>query len=78
MIGMNSAMMNQYIEYIADRLLVMLGYPKIYNKENPFKFMEEIGLDDKSNFFEVRPTEYQNPHVMNSSGKALVISEDDF
>lgn len=64
LIGMNSELMGQYIEYIADRLLVMLEYPKKYQVKNPFKFMERIGLDDKSNFFEVRAAEYQNAHVM--------------
>ena len=58
-IGMNVDAMNQYIEYVADRLLVALGYSKIYNKTNPFPFMETIGMQGKTNFFESRPTEYQ-------------------
>lgn len=70
LIGMNSDHMNDYIEYIGDRLLGMLGYKKIFNKKNPFDFMKTIGLDDKTNFFESRPHEYQDSHVMNK-GKTL-------
>ena len=53
MIGMNSIMMKQYIEFVSDRLLVQLGYSKIWNTENPFDFMELISLRPKSNFFEL-------------------------
>ena len=67
LIGMNKEMMNDYIEYVADRLIVELGYKKIYNKKNPFKFMETIGLQAKTNFFEMRETSYQNAHVNNKS-----------
>lgn len=78
LIGMNSDMMSDYTKYIADRLLGMIHYPKIYNKKNPFKFMEKIGLDDKSNFFELRPTEYQDANIMNATrGNDLVIDLDD-
>ncbi len=49
---MNHVLMNQYIEYVADRLLVQLGSRKIYNCGNPFDFMELISLDSKANFFE--------------------------
>jgi ribonucleotide reductase beta subunit family protein with ferritin-like domain len=58
LIGMNSGLMNQYIEYIGDTLLVMLNYNKQFNVVNPFPFMESIGMLDKTNFFESRPTEY--------------------
>ena len=58
LIGMNSDLMSQYIEYVADRLLVQLGYDKIYNTENPFEFMELISLENKTNFFEKRVAEY--------------------
>jgi ribonucleotide reductase beta subunit family protein with ferritin-like domain len=78
LIGMNSESMCNYIEYIADRLLGMLGHNKIYNKKNPFKFMETIGLSDKTNFFETRPTEYQDPHVMNVGNKSDITINDDF
>lgn len=59
MIGMNSKLMSEYIEFVADRLLTQLGYPRIYNTANPFHFMDKIGLDGKTNFFEKRVTEYQ-------------------
>ena len=62
MIGMNIRMMDDYIRYVADRLLVLFNYEKLYNKQNPFPFMELIGLDTKGNFFETRPTEYQTAH----------------
>jgi ribonucleoside-diphosphate reductase beta chain len=78
LIGMNSQSMNDYIEYIADRLLIMLGYKKIYNKQNPFKFMETIGLNDKTNFFETRPHEYQDSHIMNKGNKSKIVINDEF
>lgn len=80
LIGMNSDLMSDYIEYIADRLLESLGYPIHFKKQNPFKFMETIGLADKSNFFEVRATEYQGAHGGNedNSDKTIVIDDDDF
>lgn len=65
LIGMNSESMGEYIEYVADRLLVDLGYRKYYNVKNPFTFMETIGMTGKTNFFEARPTEYQSSHVLN-------------
>lgn len=58
MIGMNSDLMSQYIEFVADRLCNMLGYEKIYNSENPFEFMKLISLDKKTNMFEGRITNY--------------------
>ena len=66
LIGMNSDMMEQYIKFIADRLLVELGHPKFYNVENPFEWMEMISLNGKTNFFEKRVSEYQKSGVMNS------------
>lgn len=79
LIGMNYEKMTQYLEYIADRLLVLLGYSKMFNSMNPFKFMETIGLNDKTNFFEKRPTEYQDSHIMNKGNKSdIVIKDDDF
>ena len=56
--GMNAKLMGQYLEYVADRLLVQLGYPKIWNTANPFSFMERISLEGKDNFFEKRVTSY--------------------
>ena len=58
LIGMNSDSMKQYIEYIADRLLLQLGYDKKYNVRNPFDFMELISVEGKTNFFEKRVGEY--------------------
>ena len=58
LIGMNSYLMCQYIEFVADRLSVQLGYDKIYNKSNPFDFMEMISIEGKTNFFEKRVAEY--------------------
>ena len=58
LIGMNAKLMKQYIEYVADRLLVQLGYPKIWNATCPFDFMECISLEGKDNFFEKRVTSY--------------------
>lgn len=64
LIGMNSELMCQYIEFVADRLLVALGHAKMYKAENPFDFMELISLAGKTNFFERRVGEYQRAHVM--------------
>jgi ribonucleotide reductase beta subunit family protein with ferritin-like domain len=58
MIGMNTSLMTEYIMYIADRLLLLLGYDKIYNKQNPFQFMEKSASDVKASFFEVRNASY--------------------
>ena len=58
LIGMNAKLMSQYIEFVADRLLIQLGYNKFYNSSNPFDFMEMISLEGKTNFFEKRVGEY--------------------
>ena len=58
LIGMNSNLMAQYIEFVADRLLIQLGYNKLYNSVNPFDFMEMISLEGKGNFFEKRISDY--------------------
>ena len=58
LIGMNSDLMSRYIEFIADRLVVQLGYDKIYNTGNPFDFMEMISIEGKTNFFEKRVGDY--------------------
>lgn len=63
LIGMNATLMCQYIEFVADRLLVSLGNPKHYNATNPFPFMELISLENKTNFFEGRVSEYQKAGV---------------
>lgn len=66
LIGMNSKLMAQYIEFVADRLLCALGYTKHYNSQNPFEWMEMISLQGKTNFFEKRVAEYQKAGVMAS------------
>jgi ribonucleoside-diphosphate reductase beta chain len=66
LIGMNADMMSQYIEFVADRLLVSLGCNKLYNVGNPCDFMEMISLQGKTNFFEKRVSEYQKSGVMNT------------
>lgn len=63
LIGMNADMMCQYIEFVADRLLLALGCAKVYNATNPFDFMELISLQGKTNFFEKRVAEYQKSGV---------------
>jgi ribonucleoside-diphosphate reductase beta chain len=63
LIGMNADLMSQYIEFVADRLMVQLGYPKIYSVANPFDFMERISLEGKDNFFEKRVTSYAKAAV---------------
>lgn len=65
LIGMNANLMNQYIEFVADRLLVSLGQEKVYGAQNPFDFMEMISLRGKTNFFEKRVSEYQKAGVIN-------------
>ncbi|RKF72519.1 Ribonucleoside-diphosphate reductase small chain [Golovinomyces cichoracearum] len=67
LLGMNSLLMKQYIEFVADRLLVSLGNPKVYKVNNPFDFMENISLDGKSNFFEKRVGDYQKAGIMASA-----------
>ena len=67
LIGMNSDLMKQYLEFVTDRLLVSLGYEKEYFSKNPFDFMENIALEGKTNFFEKRVGEYQKAGVMNNS-----------
>lgn len=64
LIGMNADLMSQYIEFVADRLLVALNCPKVYHSVNPFDFMEMISLQGKTNFFEKRVGEYQKAGVM--------------
>lgn len=63
LIGMNSSLMNQYIEFVADRLFVALGFEKVYNVTNPFDFMDLISIQGKTNFFERKVGEYQKSGV---------------
>jgi ribonucleoside-diphosphate reductase subunit M2 len=69
LLGMNAKLMAQYIEFVADRLLVALGNSKYYNSTNPFDFMESISLNGKTNFFEKRVGDYQKAGVMASTQK---------
>lgn len=77
LIGMNADLMCQYIEFVADRLLVSLGFSKEYNAANPFDFMEFISLERKTNFFEKRVAEYKKASVgQTTTQKAFSIDED--
>ncbi|KAJ2451659.1 Ribonucleotide-diphosphate reductase (RNR), small subunit, partial [Coemansia sp. RSA 2337] len=67
LIGMNAKLMCQYIEFVADRLLVALGQPKKYLVTNPFDFMDMISMQGKTNFFEKRVSDYQKAGVMMGS-----------
>ncbi len=78
LIGMNAPMMAQYIEFVADRLLVALGCPKVYNSHNPFDFMEMISLQGKTNFFEKRVAEYQKSGVMSTKEDNVFKLDEDF
>jgi len=72
MIGMNSNLMKQYLEFVVDQLLVKLGCKKEFNVEQPFKFMEQIAVETKGNFFESRTVEYQKAKL----GEALTFTDD--
>lgn len=74
LLGMNSTLMSQYIRFVADRLLVQLGYDKIFNVQNPFHFMDRISLSSKTNFFEHRVSEYARP----SEKPEFSVTDDDF
>ncbi|HEX4887511.1 MAG TPA: ribonucleotide-diphosphate reductase subunit beta [Luteibaculaceae bacterium] len=76
LIGMNAELMSQYIEFVADRLLVELGNNKVYNVSNPFDFMEMISLQGKTNFFEKRVGEYQKAGVMSKEKQTFSLNED--
>ena len=76
LIGMNAGLMTQYLEFVADRLLVELGCEREYNTTNPFDFMDMISLQGKTNFFEKKVAEYQKAGVMNTDTDAQKISFD--
>jgi ribonucleoside-diphosphate reductase beta chain len=78
LIGMNSDLMSQYIEFVADRLLTELGNEKIYNTANPFDFMDMINLQGKTNFFEKRVGEYQKAGVLNNENNTTFSLDSDF
>lgn len=76
LIGMNAGLMTQYLEFVADRLLVELGCDREYNTANPFDFMDMISLQGKTNFFEKKVAEYQKAGVMNTDEEAQKITFD--
>ncbi|KIC71182.1 ribonucleoside-diphosphate reductase small subunit [Candidatus Protochlamydia amoebophila] len=78
LIGMNATLMCQYIEFVADRLLVALGSPKLYNVDNPFDFMDLISMPGKTNFFERRVSEYQKSGVMSTKENHVFTIHEDF
>ena len=78
LIGMNNDLMKKYIEYVADRLLLMLKLNKIYNTPNPFDWMEMISVQGKTNFFEKRVGEYSNLSNPNSEANTNFTLEEDF
>jgi ribonucleoside-diphosphate reductase beta chain len=76
LIGMNAKLMCEYIEFVADRLLVALGCNKEFNATNPFDFMEMISLQGKTNFFEKRVGEYQKSGVKENASKEFSLDAD--
>lgn len=78
LIGMNAELMCQYIEFVADRLLLALGCDKVYNATNPFDFMEMISLQGKTNFFEKRVAEYQKAGVTTDRSQNVFSLDEDF
>lgn len=78
LIGMNAELMTEYIEFVADRLLVSLGADRVYNTKNPFPWMELISLQGKTNFFEKRVGDYQKSGVMSGKDSQKFSLEEDF
>jgi ribonucleoside-diphosphate reductase beta chain len=78
LIGMNADLMQQYIEFVADRLLGELGCESVYNSSNPFDFMDMISIQGKTNFFEKRVAEYQKAGVLNSGENQSFSLDEDF
>ena len=78
LIGMNADLMQQYIEFVADRLLGELGCASVYNSTNPFDFMDMISIQGKTNFFEKRVAEYQKAGVLNSGENQSFSLDEDF
>lgn len=78
LIGMNADLMTQYIQFVADRLLVELGNERVYNVSNPFDFMEMISLQGKTNFFEKRVGEYQKAGVLGNKEENVFKLDEEF
>jgi ribonucleotide reductase beta subunit family protein with ferritin-like domain len=74
-VGLNAGLLGQYVKYVADAVLAQTGYPPVYRAANPFGFMDMLALNEvaKSNFFEARPTQYQN--IGHADGLLFVIEE---
>ncbi len=78
LIGMNADLMCQYIEFVADRLLMALQQPKVYKVENPFPWMDMISMQGKTNFFEKRVGDYQKSGVMTTRAEQVFTTDADF
>lgn len=78
LIGMNANQMTQFIEYVADSLLINLGCKKLYNSVNPFDFMELIAVDKKNNFFENRNSQYTKAGITTGDSSTAFDVDDDF
>nr|WCB87049.1 CPPV238 ribonucleotide reductase small subunit [Cooks petrelpox virus] len=78
LIGINNRLMIEYIKFVADRLLLALGFSKKYNAKNPFSFMENISLEGKANFFEKRVSNYQRMGVMSNKNEHIFTTDVDF
>ena len=76
LLGMNSDAMTEYIKFVADRLLLMLGYQKFWNVENPFPWMESISMEGKTNFFEQRVTQYKKFKPKNEEDATFELTDD--
>jgi ribonucleotide reductase beta subunit family protein with ferritin-like domain len=77
MIGMNADLMKQYIEFVSDRLLIQLGYDKLWKVDNCFEWMELISMIPKANFFEIRNSQYNKSNIA-CENTNFSISSDDF
>jgi ribonucleoside-diphosphate reductase beta chain len=78
LIGMNADLMSQYIEFVADRLLMSLGNDKVYHTANPFPWMDMISIQGKTNFFEKRVGDYQKAGVMTNREEQVFTTDADF
>ena len=78
LLGMNKEEMIKYIKFVADRLLLQLGYSKVWNEKNPFDFMEMISMEQKGNFFETKISEYQKANMNDSNTNMELNLNDDF
>jgi ribonucleoside-diphosphate reductase subunit M2 len=78
LLGMNKEEMIKYIKFVADRLLVQLGYSKLWNEKNPFDFMDMISMEQKGNFFETKISEYQKANMLDSNTSMTLNLDADF